>query len=483
MLVHNPVALLKSLCALPRETGWVEFKENNFNCDSVGQYVSALANSAMLEKKEAAYLVFGVRDDTHEIVGTSVDLLGEHVGTDAFMFWLTKYLEPRITVQVEQLEYDGKRVEILCIAPGYQQPVKFKRIPYIRIGSSQQPLSNYADRERELWQITSGFSFETSTLDEHFSSAELSEAFSIKALLSKIGGRSDDVPEALEDLAARGLIKDDMQGKFAVSTLLAISCGRDARRFPLFEGKTVRVIAYKGKDKLTALDDHEGRRGYLTTFSALLDYIMGRLPSVEQMLHGVRTKVYGLPERSIREFLANAIVHQDFTQPGRPLVEIFKDKVRITNPGIPLVSVDRFIATPSKTRNPKFAKMMRDAGLCEERGSGVDRAIDEIERASLPPPLIEEVEGATVVTMFMARKFADMSAEERQRACFQHACLAFERSEPMSNSSLRSRFGLSARQYTTVSNIIADTIASGRIKPLNDDQANRSARYVPYYAP
>lgn len=427
--------------------------------------------------------MFGVRDDTHEIVGTSVDLLGETVGAEAFIYWLNKYLDPHITVQVEQIDYNGKRVEIMCIAPGYQQPVKFKKIPYIRIGTSQQPLSNYPDRERELWHITSGFSFETSTLSEHFSAEDLNDAFSIKSLLTSLGSRSDEVPGAIDDLVARGLIKDDMQGKFAVSTLLAIACGRDASRFPQFDGKTVRVLTYKGKDKLDALDDREGRRGYLTTFVSLLAYIMGRIPSSEQMLHGVRTKTYGIPENTIREFLANAIVHQDFTQPGRPLVEIFKDKVRITNPGVPLVSVDRFIDTPSKTRNPKFAKMMRDAGFCEERGSGVDRAVSEIERAKLPPPLIEAVEGATVVTVFMARKFADMSAEERQRACFQHACLAFEQSEPMSNASLRSRFGLSDRQYTAVSNVISDTIASGRIKPLNDDQANRNARYVPYYAP
>ena len=74
MQIYDPPRLLESLCALPRETGWVEFKENNFNADSVGAYISSLANSAMFAGVDAAYLVFGVRDEDHAIVGTSVDL-------------------------------------------------------------------------------------------------------------------------------------------------------------------------------------------------------------------------------------------------------------------------------------------------------------------------------------------------------------------------------------------------------------------------
>jgi predicted HTH transcriptional regulator len=481
--VHNPAKLLQSLCALPRETGWVEFKENRFNEDSVGQYVSSLANSAMFEGKDAAYLVFGVKDDDHSIVGTTVDLSGETVGAESFILWLNKQLEPRISVTVASFDYDGKRIEILCIDPGYVQPVKFKQVPYVRIGSNQQPLSKYPERERALWQITSRYSFETSALSERMTFEEISMRFSYQSFLEKIGHGADKGALAKDRLTGLGLIKDDLQGRFEVSSLLAITCAKDLNQFASLENKGTRVVTYRGRDKLDAADDREGKRGHLTTFQSLLEYIMDRIPSSEQMLHGVRSKVYSIPEKSIREFLANALVHQDFTQMGsRPMVEIFKDKVRITNPGSPLVSVDRFIDTPSKTRNPKFAKLMRDAGFCEERGSGVDRAIREIEKASLPPPLIEAVEGSTVVTVFMPRRFADMTPDERIRACFQHACLGYEQGEPMSNGSLRERFGLSQKQYPQVSNVIRDALEAGRIRPLNEDQGNRNARYVPFYA-
>ncbi|MCA1837710.1 MAG: hypothetical protein LC674_02770 [Actinobacteria bacterium] len=52
----------------------------------------------------------------------------------------------------------------------------------------------------------------------------------------------------------------------------------------------------------------------------------------------------------------------------------------------------------------------------------------------------------------------------------------------MSNASLRVRFGLGEKQYPQVSNVISEAIEAGRIRPLNEGQANRIARYVPYWA-
>lgn len=167
---------------------------------------------------------------------------------------------------------------------------------------------------------------------------------------------------------------------------------------------------------------------------------------------------------------------------SRPLIEIYKDRVRIINPGTPLIDVERFIDGGTQSRNPNFAQLMRHAGLCEQRGSGVDRAVKAIERAVLPPPLFSTAEGSTSVTVYMPRRFGNMTADERIRACYQHAQLCFESNEPMNNSSLRSRFGLSDKQISQVSIVIRETLDAGKIKPLNEDQGNRNARYVPVYA-
>jgi len=205
------------------------------------------------------------------------------------------------------------------------------------------------------------------------------------------------------------------------------------------------------------------------------------MPHEEIMVTGVRQNKYPIPEIAIREFVANALTHQDFTIPGHPTIEVFKDRIQITNPGIPLVDPSRFIDAPSKSRNEKLSAAMHRLGLCEERGSGVDRALDAIEREALPAPLFMTVEKSTVVVIYRERSFAGMSREDRIRACYQHASLRFEGGEPMSNASLRNRFGLPERQYPQVSVVIKETIEAGLVRPLDEDQAKQTARYVPFY--
>jgi predicted HTH transcriptional regulator len=306
--------------------------------------------------------------------------------------------------------------------------------------------------------------------------------FSVTKFLEILGIQHRTNLNIVENLVSRNLIRDNFQGGFEVSALLAICCAKNLDDFPQLRNRGPRVIAYKGKDKLQSDDDTEGRRGYIVGFEGLLTHILSRIPSEEQLQHGKRVRVYSVPRDAVREFLANALVHQDFAQPGRPLIEIYSDRVRFINPGVPLIEVERFIDAPPTARNQNFVQIMRHAGYCEDRGSGVDRAIREIERAALPPPLFTKVEGSTSVIAFMPKHFADMTPEERVRACYQHAQLLHEQNQSMSNASLRARFGLKDSQISQVSNVIRDAQAAGKIKPLNEGQAPKVARYIPAYA-
>lgn len=481
--VHDPKALLASLCALPREQNWVEFKTSMFNPETVGKYISGLANAAMLERQKAAYMVWGVEDASHDIVGTSVRLETEKKGDELFLFWMSKYLRPKININHHKVIVDGKRVEMLCIDPGYSQPVTFNGQSYIRVHTSLTPLRDHVEKERALWQITSSYSFENATIFPHMTAEEVLRQFDVEKMLSLLKVIDRTPQSMIQNLEQRQLISSNMQGGFEISALLAMACAKNLDKFPLLENRGPRVITYKANNKLIALKDDEGKRGYLTAFTALLTHILGKIPSEEKMLHGVRVDEYKIPEAAIRELVANALIHQDFTVHGsRPLIEIYKDRVRIINPGTPLIDVDRFIDGGTQSRNPNFARLMRHAGLCEERGSGVDRAVKAIERAVLPPPLFTTAEGSTSVTVYMPRSFANMTADERIRACYQHAQICLEANEPMSNASLRGRFGLSDKQISQVSIVIREAQDAGKIKPLNEDQANRNARYVPVYA-
>lgn len=483
MNIVNPHRLLESLCAEPREAEWLEFKVNKFDPEQVGRYVSGLANAAMLAEKDRAYLIFGVRDDTHEIVGTDLNLKQERVGEQIFEQWLARMLDPRITLEFISIDFDAKRVEMIVIDPGYISPVRFKTESYIRIDSVQQPLRDYRDRERAIWAITSRFSFEQGIAATHLSVDELFSRFDCASLFARLNSQKASKHSVLDQLIMEELILDNRQGGFDATNLLAIVAAKDLSEFPILKSKAPRVIQYSGIDKLNAISDTTGSFGYGITFTRLLRYIMDRLSAREEILQGVRRKVFSIPEVAVREFLANALIHQDLTSTGDgPRVEIFTDKIRITNPGKPLISPDRFIDAPSKSRNEKLANLMRRLGLCEARGSGVDRALDAIEDAVLPPPLFQAVESSTVVTVYGERTFAAMAKEDRIRACYQHASLKFEGGSLMSNATLRARFGLTDRQYPQVSTVIRETIDVGLVRPLDEDQAKRTARYVPWWA-
>jgi predicted HTH transcriptional regulator len=121
----------------------------------------------------------------------------------------------------------------------------------------------------------------------------------------------------------------------------------------------------------------------------------------------------------VRELVANAIIYQDFLPRGvGPMIEIFSDRMEVTNPGIPLVETERFLDSPPKSRNETLASFMRRIGVCEERGSGIDKVVFETEYNQLPAPLFEIVEGQTRAVLFAPRPYAKMDRADRIRACY-----------------------------------------------------------------
>lgn len=483
MPVHDSAALLKHLLSQKRETEWLEFKKSNAKPDDLGEYISALANAAILSSKPSAYIVFGVADDTLEVVGTSVCLKKMTKGNEPIENWLSRSLEPRVNFEFVDFQYQGKHVEIIVISPAFERPVRFKKEGYIRVGSAKKPLVDHPEKETELWAVTSRYSFEDGIAASHLRAEDITRMFYCDEFLQLMGRSALPTDRLVAYLIEEALIIDDMQGGFNVTNLFALLTARNLPQFPALAGKAPRLIIYEDSDNLDAMHDFTGRRGYAFSFGKLLNYIMSLLPGKEVFEHGRRVKKYQFPEIAVRELLANALIHQDLTNQGsRPVISIYKNKLEITNPGEPLIPVDRFIDAPPKSRNAKLAGLMRRMNFCEERGSGVDRAVNAIEEQLLPPPLFKDVGGSTVVTLFAERSFANMTKEERIRAAYQHACLHYGTKYPMSNQSLRKRFGLNAKQYSQVSIVIREAIERGLILPQDDGQANRNARYIPAWA-
>jgi predicted HTH transcriptional regulator len=214
----------------------------------------------------------------------------------------------------------------------------------------------------------------------------------------------------------------------------------------------------------------------------MISHMMKNLPAEEKYIRGVRRTISIYPEIAIREIVANALIHQDFTISGAsPFIEIYSDRIEVTNPGNSLINVDR-ILDERRSRNEKLASTMRELGLCEERGGGLDKTLIEVELRGLPAPEFNSSKDSMRVVLFGPRTFAQMSKRERERSCFYHCVLRWIINDYMSNSSLRERFSLPPEEYQAVSAVISDAVRAGRIAPADPNQGKRNARYVPYWA-
>lgn len=187
------------------------------------------------------------------------------------------------------------------------------------------------------------------------------------------------------------------------------------------------------------------------------------------------------PKLAVRELMGNMVIHQDFSELGTPMVEIYSDRIELSNPGIPLVSTDRFI-DEYQSRNEALADVMRRMGFCEEKGSGLDKVIALVEVYQLPPVRIRVSENRTSVTMEAYKTWAQMDKTERVQACYQHACLKYVSNGVTSNQSLRERFRIDDKNYPMISRLLKDAMDAGLIKDANpEEKSPRNRKYIPYW--
>lgn len=474
--------LVRELCRLPTETSWVEFKVNNSSPDEIGEYISALSNAAALDGKDSAYLIWGVEDGTHDIVGTTFDPDAARKGAEPLENWLVRLLFPRLHFRFSKVDVDGMPVVILEIPRAAISPTRFSGAEYIRIGSAKQALKDYPERERSLWRVFDKTPFEYLTAAENLHGPDALALLDVSSCfdLLNVPMPSDQAGMLARLADDRMLVRTDA-GLWSITNLGAILFARDIRHFPGLARKAVRVVLYDGKGRIKAVREQDGIKGYAAGFSGLVDYVNGRLPKNEVVGRALRKDVPMYPELAVRELIANALIHQDFSVTGAgPMVEIFSDRMEVTNPGVPLVDVARLLDSPPRSRNEALASFMRRIGVCEERGSGVDKVVFEAEFFQLPAPSFETLEGATRATLFAHREYKDMDKADRIRACYLHACLRYVQREPMTNASLRERFGIEDKNSAMVSRLIKEATEAGVIKPYDPDQKTR--KYLPFWA-
>lgn len=482
--MQNLELLIKELIKLPNETETVEFKHNNFDPEMIGSDISALANSAANRGKNQSYMVWGVNNETHDIVGTNYNHFSKLAKNQEIDSWLKNTISKNADFDFFDAEIDGKKLVVLIIQKAVGQPVTFKKNSFIRIGSYTKPLRDYPAVEAQLWDKLRLNNFEKIAAkselhkDEIFQYLDFTCYFDLQNI--PIPTNQDGILHyMLEDSI---VLKQD-NGLYSITNLGAVLFAKRIADFPSVSRKAIRVVQYEDDTKLKILKEYNGIRGYAVGFEGLIGFLEALLPSEEVITETVRKSVTKYPMIALREIIANALIHQDFTIPGTsPLVEIFTSRIEITNPGTPLVDINRFIDNPPKSRNEILSGLMRRLKMCEELGSGWDRIALECELKQLPAPKINLYEENTKVILFSELPFANIPHEDKLWTCYLHSCLKQVTHEGLTNSSLRQRFGLEEKSSAPISRLIKEAVEKGLIKAFDPDTAPKHMKYVPFWA-
>jgi ATP-dependent DNA helicase RecG len=477
-------AIVPALRELTGETEIVEFKSNHLAPQEIGEYISALSNSAALLGKPHAFLVFGIEDSTHNLIGTTFKFSGKGKGNEDLVPWLNRLLEPSTHFEFHEISHQGKRLVILAIQGASTSPVAFNGNRLIRVGSYRKNLAEQVELERQLWAAFDATPYELRPASDVVDEERLFDLLAYEAYFTlaqtNVPSTTDEILEHLE--AAGFISRADVTG-WHITNMGALLLAKELHQFPSIERKATRVILYKGANKAAPAEEQLGKRGYAVRFSRLLNYVEDRTPQSETFPDGIRRVAHPIPKKVLRELIANALIHQDLAVTGSgPIVEIFDDRIEVSNPGESLIAPVHLVEGTARSRNEKLAKQMRQMGICDERGSGWVQIAEFIEQSGLPAPNIDSSNGVMRVVVYWARPLDSLSKDEALNLLLFHAAYLNSRGEHVTNASLRKRFGLSEKDNSKVSRLLRDGIDGGLIKIFDPSVGVKARSYVPDWA-
>lgn len=469
-------ALKDSLFPIPTELNKLDWKSGlSTKTERLAQHISAFANN-----EGGGVLVFGVHDDgscfnlTQEEIKKTVQTLGNIANNN---------LAYPIAIEHSVIDFKGHTLLLVYIPGQNDKPVylRGKDIFASYIRSAGQTIKMSRNQVKAMIANSQGLTFEKQIAISGISKEDVLRLLNYKEFYSLL---EKDLPSSVDSIIQKLSEYEfchNNEGKWSITNLGAILLARDFKSFPTINGREVIVRKYRGKNNRSQEFEQHGAYGYAVGFRGLIDFIMKN--TSKEDIDVKRTDEPQYPMIAIRELVANALVHQDFGITGLPVtIEIFENRLAITNAGAPLNDINRLIDLPPQSRNEKLAQTMFLLGICERRGSGIDRAIAAIEKMALPPAKFTKSDQHTRVFLYPQKNFKDMTKSEKISACYQHACLLYEDGEPINNQSVRTRFELSKNDSSIASRIIADTVESGLIKPTDtESKAKKFMTYIPYY--
>ena len=354
--------IVLDLCANSVEQEWFEFKENWFQPDALGEYISALSNAAAFHHKQYAYFVWGVNDETHDIVGTTFNQYCDF-NKEPYQNYLARNLYPSINFSFEEVYMEDKRIIVLVIPAATEIPTSFKEKRYIRIGSSKANLKDYPKREIQLFKILDGRVETIETMPAKYQDLSFSKLFGYygskgivlnnKTFEKNLGLRNKD-------------------GEYNLLAQLLSDNSHFPLRVSIFDGET------KGSNLFSVREF--GNNCLLYTLDEILRYgdVLNLIQVDESNRVVERKEVPLFDNKAFREAIINSILHNCWISGNEPMISVFSDRIEILSRGTlaPAQTMEGFFLGESIPVNDKLSEIFLQLHISEKSGRGVPKILE-----------------------------------------------------------------------------------------------------------
>lgn len=360
--MNRYLEIVKNLISHPTEEEWFEFKENWFEAHGIGEYISALSNAAAVCRQEYAYLVWGVKDETHEVSGTVFNYRAEVKG-EPLEHYIARQLTPDIAFSFHEVDVDGKRVILLEIPRAKNIPTSFDGIRYIRIGSSKVNVAKYPDREAYLFERLSNREKTIESMESEY------QDLTFERLFTYYAGRgiSLKVETFKKNL---GLLTKD--GRYNLMAQLLSDDSHIPVRVSVFSGETKASPLYSVKEF--------GNTCILLSLDKVLEYadVINIIQADESRRITTRKDVALFDMSAFREAVINAFVHNKWIDGNAPMITVYRNRVEILSRGTldPKQTMEGFYRGESVPVNQKLSDIFLQLHISERSGRGVPKIID-----------------------------------------------------------------------------------------------------------
>ena len=342
------------------------------------------------------YLLIGVNDN-NEIVGAEID----NYKRSAIQGSISE-ISPMCHYCMYDVDIDDKKVWVIEVPSGKNKPYFFSGCTYLREGANCQKLTN-VEEIREIFQQHERI---------YFDAIPLPKVNLLEDLDHKIFTEFKREAHIVSNIDNHQIL--DSMRLFDENNVVKSGGVLFFARHPetLFFHAVVRCVLFKGTDKVYIIDDKTFGGPLINQYNKAIDWLKSKLQIAYEITGtGPRKEVWEIPLEVFKEAIINALAHRDYSEQGATItIEMFDDRVEITNPGTLLPVVAKNFGKKSLSRNPLIFGLFTRMNLVEHIGSGIPRMRKEMLEAGLPEPTYD-IEGLFTVTFrrpYKSKKLTDI---------------------------------------------------------------------------